>query len=357
MGQGSAVVRLYTVLLSTALIVAVGMFFWRLSGHWWFGVLGAWAMAANGVLIKESVRGLRLESFTLLFLAALAAWLWGRGWRGSFLLGVTIGMLALLRAPGLSITLPLLWSVWLLNLLRKRLGRSLIHPAQWRFSRLLLASVIGVGLFVPHLYGLHNVHGDPSWPSYGYARWLANVEFPERLGTPGFTTKEEFAETPYAGPKITYWQYMFGLHTLPELIFGQIKGWVESSGYMATTLVPGAVNAASQFVKVVGASAALGDIPSGVLIGIGVCLLLTFIGWVNLLQERNLWWVPLLSLWGTWYAAYLYSVRLVEPFRHTGHVYPLLLFCLLWGGWQFYSAVVQRYRITMHRQRSDSAVW
>ena len=243
-----------------------------------------------------------------------------------------------MQSPALSVLFVLFWMGWLLNLWRERRGLRLISPYQWRLTHLTLASLLAVFLFVPHLYGLYKVRGDPSWPSYGYARWNANLEFPERFGSEGFPTAEEFSRSPYAGPRITYSDYLFKLHSIPRLVLGQIKGWVESTVYMSVSATPH-LKALLFLFQASGVRAVLPQLRFSTLLIFAVLLGLTMIGWLNLWKHPQFWWVPFLSLWGTWYVAYLYSVRLVEPFRHTGHVYPLLLFCLLWGGYYAYQSI------------------
>jgi hypothetical protein len=332
----------YTVCLSTLLIGASGAFFWGLTGRWQFGLFAAWIVALCPAWIDEAVRGLRLESMSLMLLAVLSTWVWGWGWRGAVLLGVLTGVMALVQSPALGVVLPLIWLGWLLNVWREKYGFPPLRPNQWRWSHLGIASLVAVLMFSPHLYGLYKVHGDPSWPSDGYARWNANVEFQERLGTVGFPSLEEFEKNPYAGPRITYGEYLFGMHSIPKLLHGHIKGWVESSVYMSVSHTPhlkGLVflHQASGFPA---ALRHVSVITSAVFV---VSLFFTAWGWTDLWRRPQYWWVPFLSLWGTWYAAYLYSVRAIEPFRHTAHVYPLLLFCLLWGGFQAY----QRLRPSM----------
>ena len=334
-GETFPAIMWYTVCLSTLLVVASGAFLWGLTGQWLFGLLAAWFVALSPAWVDEAVRGLRLESMSLILLAVLGTWVWGRGWRGAVLLGVLTGLMALVQSPALGIVLPLIWLGWLLNLRRERYGLAPLRPHQWRWSHLGLASLVAVLLFSPHLYGLYKVHGDSSWPSYGYARWNANVEFQDRLGTVGFPSVEEFGKNPYAGPRITYGEYLFGMHSIPKLLYGHIKGWVESSVYMSVSHTPNLkglvfLHQASGFPTV------LRHLNAVTSVFFVLSLLLTALGWADLWRRPQYWWVPFLSLWGTWYAAYLYSVRIIEPFRHTGHVYPLLLFCLLWGGFQVY---------------------
>src|SRR5207247_5574051 len=109
------------------------------------------------------------------------------------------GFMALVQSPALGIVLPLIWLGRLLNLWRERYGLAPLRPHQWRWAHLSLVSFVAVLMFSPHLYGLYNVHGDPSWLSYGYARWTANVEFQDRLGTVGFPSVKEFETNHYAG--------------------------------------------------------------------------------------------------------------------------------------------------------------
>lgn len=311
--------RSYTVMLSTILILACSLFLWKLSGKAWFGIGAAWIMALHPGLIEESVRGLRLESLTLLLLASLSAWLWLRGWMGAVVLGVTLGATALLQAPALSLVLPLVW----------------IRRLHWRWYHLLISSCLAVALFAPHLYGLYTVHGDASWPSYQYARWNANVEFPERYGTEGFPTDEEAKHSLFAGPRLSYSQYIFELHSVEVLIRGQIVGWMESTAYMTASLAPKMglrdMKGYVESVKAKGLPATVRDMPSATVVIALTVGFVTLYGWLALLRHAQWWWIPCLTLWGTWYVAYLYSVKAVEPFRHTGHVYPLLVLCFLYG--------------------------
>ena len=334
-GSTTGAARWYSVVLSTALVVVCGVFVWKVSDLILLGAAASWIVALHPVWIEESVRGLRLESMSLLILAVLSVWLWMQGWTGAIALGGMTGVFALLQTPALSIVLPLVWLCWLANCWRASKGWSLLTPSQWRWTQLGLASVLAVMLCLPHLYGLYKVHGDPSWPSYGYARWLANVEFSDRLGTPGFPSNEEFANSAYTGPRITYSEYLFGLHTIPRLIQGQIKGWVESTTYMTVSATPHMKDLIFLF-QASGISAVIRQLTLWMVLLIGLSIGLTAWGWLVLWREPQYWWVPFLSIWGTWYSAYLYSARLIEPFRHTGHVYPLLLFCALCGGYRLF---------------------
>lgn len=325
--------RLYTVTQSVLFIAACGVFVWQVSGKWFLGAAASWVLALNQVVVEESVRGLRTESMTLLLLVAISLWLRARGWRGAVLLGTAIGSMALLQSPAITIVSGLLGVGWAVNVWRERYGYEVLPPSQWKLAHVVFVGVVAVALYIPHTYGLYTVYGDPAKPSNGYARWNANFEFPERIGTQGFPTAAEFAANPYAGPRLTYGEYLFGLHSIPALLKGQIVGWIESTSYMSTSVTPHVKEYIFLF-HASGMSAVLRHITGVVIVVFALSLSLTVIGWLDLWRWPQLWWVPFLSLWGTWYAAFLYSVRLVEPFRHTGHVYPVLILCLLWGSYR-----------------------
>jgi len=184
-------------------------------------------------------------------------------------------------------------------------------------------------LFVPHLIGMQVRHGDWRWPGYGYARWNANMEFPERLNTPGFPTTEEFESSPYAGPRITYREYMFGLHTAWQVIRYQILGWIEMLGYQSLSssrlIEPLMIHLVNKnfngLFHVTGFSIFL-----SVIVGAVACF-----SFFRGLADKELWWAPWMLLWGTFYVAFLYHIRLVEPFRHTAHIYPLLVLVCIAG--------------------------
>ena len=336
-GQQIAAMKFYTVCLSSLLILICGLFIWMLSGRWYLGVCGSIVVAVSSAWIDEAVRGLRLESISLMLLAVLTAWLRSRGWLGAILLGILIGCLALIQSTALGILLPLIWLGWIINIYRVRHGYPLVSPSHWQARHLTIASVIAVLLLVPHLYGLYKTHGNPSWPSYRYARWNANVEFPERIGTAGFPSAAEMQDNLYAGPEMTYGQYLFSLHSISDLLYGQLKGWAESIIYMSVSPTPHLKSLIS-LQQASGLSALVRHMSAVTLLIGGFFLLFTGFGWLDLWHRAEYWWVPFFSLWGIWYAAFLYSVRVIEPFRHTAHVYPLLLFCFLWGVFQ----VVQR---------------
>lgn len=288
-------------------------------------------VALKPSVIEESCRGLRSEAMTLGFVFFLLLTFYGKESRFSPVkAGLLGGAWALVQSPALGVAFGTWLVLWLMNIVDNKVPIKFIIPKGYSFPKVLLAMSVSLALFIPHLHGLQKQHGDWRWPSYGYARWNANVEFPDRLGTPGFPTVEEFKKSPYAGPRISYGEYLFSLHTPFHLVKYQILGWVELTAYQTLSL-------SGKSIERLLLALSGGKIP-GILRSIGPALALGFllgiiglIAWFRLLVDKRLWWMPLMLLWGTYYVAFLYHVRVVEPFRHTMHTYPLLVLIMAWG--------------------------
>ena len=88
-----------------------------------------------------------------------------------------------------------------------------------------VALVLGILLWLPHIYSISKKHGDPFYTMNKYARFYANREF---MGKPGFPTKEEVIEKGmYTGPQITPVEYYFGLHTPWQLVKYNLIGFTK----------------------------------------------------------------------------------------------------------------------------------
>ncbi len=335
-GDADPSARWFTVCLSVLLVPAVGAFSWRITSQWWIGALAGIVMAINPEWINLSTHGIRDEATALLLTAMLSVWLWARGWFGAMALGTIMGLLFLTRQPLISMALSLVWGIWLVNQWRNRIGGALLTPSHWPWTKLLLATSIALTIFLPHLLAIVRIHGDASWAAGVQARLNANVEFPERLGSSGWPSSDEFIRDPYSGPSISFSQYLFGLHSLSELLIGQVKGWIESTGYMAGSSSPGLARLVMLY-QASGMPAVLEHIQTQSIIEISILSLLFVLGWSRLLRGRGYQWVPIACFAGTWYAAFMYSKRLIEPFRQTCHVYPLILVCQLIGIWMVLS--------------------
>jgi hypothetical protein len=103
------------------------------------------------------------------------------------------------------------------------LGARRWEPA-FRRQVLLAGLAIGlvVGLYAPHAAALYRLHGDPFYDQAKHSRWFTNVEF---AGQPGFPSKEEVARDAYTGPRITFWEYVFRLHSPGQVALGYLRGY------------------------------------------------------------------------------------------------------------------------------------
>jgi len=329
-GNGDLAVRLLTILLSSAVIALTGVFLWHWLRDGFWVVAGMLMVSLNPSLIEESCRALRSEMMTIGFITFLMVSLPIENRRfHPVIAGTMVALWALLRGPALGIAFGLWGVLWLMTVISRRYNVRPWIPKGYNLLNVLLAVFISLSLFVPHLYGFHKRYGDWKWPSYGYARWNANMEFQDRLGTPGFPTREEFEKNPYAGPRISYSQYIFGMHTPGQIVRYQLMGWIELLGYQSLSLSPHSLPLAVQLScgNLVGSACLLGPY-----LVFTICLgCIAFVACLKLLWDKKLWWAPVMLLWGTSYAAFLYHARLVEPIRHTVHVYPLLVLVTIWG--------------------------
>jgi len=337
-GNGDFAIRLLTALLSIAVIALTGVFLWMWLPERGWVVVGMLMVSLNPSLIEEACRGLRSEAMTIGFIVflLLSFPVGSRRFR-PIPAGCMVGLWGLLRGPAIGIAFGVWAGLWLGKIIFGFRNAPPWLPLGYSFPRILLSATVALCFVMPHLYGFHKRYGDWQWPSYGYARWNANMEFPDRLGTPGFPTVAEFKKNPYAGPPISYSKYLFDLHTPAQILAYQLLGWVELLGSQvlgfSTTRVP-------LFIQLVeGRINGIQYLIGPSIVAAFVIGLITLISWCRLIFDRKLWWAPPMILWGTFYAAFLYHLRLVEPMRHTAHVYPLLVLVTLWGvRWLFKSA-------------------
>ena len=217
-GWGAYEMRLLSLLCSLGLILAAYKFFSDYTGQWMVGAGVAWLLSVNPYLVQLSVRGLREELFAiailgvayLVFVRPPAVPLYAQA------AGLALGgaVMQLLRFSSYPILLVLLayWG-W-----RQAPGRR-------RVVLLPLAFIVAVS--IPHM--VHNVklYGDPMYSVNIHFSWFRNYEFVVRKGQSceGCPDREQFFVTPYAGPRVTAMEYVFGLHTVGEVVRDTFEGY------------------------------------------------------------------------------------------------------------------------------------
>jgi hypothetical protein len=96
----------------------------------------------------------------------------------------------------------------------------------WHWRHWLAAIVVLAVLSGPMYVGYAFTHGDAFYPGTYGATVNRNLEFPERMGTPGFPSPEEYAGDWAAGPRISPMKYFFGYHTVSQVIDYSIRGFI-----------------------------------------------------------------------------------------------------------------------------------
>ncbi len=296
-GESDFHLRLVSFLLSIVVIWLVIRIGQRLFGVWAGWVMGL-LVAVNRPLGIESARGLRLELemiVLLIYVFCAVMWKGPKGMPRAIILGIMGGLLLLTRTTYLPALLPL-------QLLAHYRDRR--ESKEW-LKGATVSILIMIALVIPHRYNMYRIHGDPFWDTSGYARWNANVEF---VGQPGFPAREQLNINAYVGPRITYLQYMFGMHSLREIVTGTFRGYVKLFRKMEECAwgvgwLPfpcGVVSRPIQTLAVVG-------------------LLLACFSWTSL-------WLPVTFILVEFPVAFLYDRGLVEPYRHSFPGFPFVLF-------------------------------
>jgi hypothetical protein len=80
-------------------------------------------------------------------------------------------------------------------------------------------------LVAPMYLGYWFTHGDPFFPGTYGATVNRNLEFPDRMGTPGFPTAAEYAASWDAGPLISPFTYFFVYHTPWQFVSYSLTGF------------------------------------------------------------------------------------------------------------------------------------
>jgi hypothetical protein len=212
-GDTDLSLRLLTLLLSVG-VVWLGYRLGRSVLGFGGGVAAGLVLAVSVPAIIESGRGLRVEIESLL-LMALGWMLLGRP--GGLTTGRTV-LAGLVGGGLLLVRFPYAVAVCALGLLVCWWCREAGRMA-WRPAAILLA--IAMLLALPHRLALLALHGDAGYDLERTVRWIANQEF---AGQPGFPSAEAVARDPYAGPRLSPWEYYLGLHSADRLLWGSVRG-------------------------------------------------------------------------------------------------------------------------------------
>jgi hypothetical protein len=205
-----------TSLLCSVLVASLTCWLgWR-TLHPLAGATAGLIVATNPPLVENAVAGLREELVGALGLVLVGALFVGArrgaapGWGRIALVGAAGAGIILVRADmiilsGAAITLAAL-------------------ALRWPWRRWLAAAAVVGALAGPMYLGYTFTHHDPFYPGTYGATVNRNLEFPERMGTPGFPTAEQYAANWAAGPPISPLKYFFGYHTLRQFVVYSLRG-------------------------------------------------------------------------------------------------------------------------------------
>lgn len=307
-GSTETHIRLLTLVLS---LISIYLMF--LIGKHFFGIfiglLGSTLLAFNIPYIIDSTRGMRLELEIVLIL--LLVWV-------LFCIKKRLSPLLLFSLTGcVGGAILLTRSINLFGVVGILASAALIHSKDALFKALQLFVVslsIAIALFIPHKYGMYLVHGDYNWDVNHTARWEANVEF---AGKPGFPSPEEVGRNPYQGPRITPYEYLFKLHTVPEVLKGTISGFYKI--FINFDLV-GYGWLVEKYTGI-----AHTEILDTIFQILGIIGLIAIF-----FKKRSLIWVPL-GIGGLLLSSAFFYDRgnLIEKYRHTFQAFPLFVFPVL----------------------------
>ena len=93
--------------------------------------------------------------------------------------------------------------------------------------RAWVAAVLVTGVLAGPMYaGYAFTRLDPFYPGTYGATVNRNLEFPERMGTPGFPSQEAYAADWAAGPSISPMTYFFGYHSITTFVEYSVRGFI-----------------------------------------------------------------------------------------------------------------------------------
>lgn len=217
-GWDAPQVRILSLIMSLIMVGAAYKVFRDYTGRPLIGGLVAVLLFMNPYLIRLSVRGFREEAYTAALLALVYFVLVPTPKMSprSQAIGLALAGAAvqLLRFNSYVFLVPLLL-VWAW---KKANGR-------WGYVAVPVLFILAVS--APHIVHNYQAYGDPLYSVNMLVSWFRNYEFSVAKGLPceGCPSGEEYFVTSYAGPPVTPFQYLFGMHSLGELAVTTLKGY------------------------------------------------------------------------------------------------------------------------------------
>ncbi len=215
-GDSHEAMRYYSVAVSVLLLYVAYRFVRDYTGHVGLALLTASWLAVSESLAAFSVRGLRDELHALCltgvayfaYVPALRPRIRAAGLAvATALTGLTV-VSTIVPAWGLAA-----WSVWTRRL-------------TWRGAGLVMLATIAA--ILPHLVNNVRVHGEPFWfTNTANTAFFRNYEYlaVKKTGCAGCPSPEEYARDSNSGRPVTLRAYVFGMHSLREVVSRVARGY------------------------------------------------------------------------------------------------------------------------------------
>ena len=298
-----------------------------------FGALAVGALLAwNTNLISEGPRGLRTE--VEMFLLLLLYWAFESKWTAqgrNVLTGIIGAALVLTRTFYLPVVI---------------VGAAISSVARTRglkHAALAALVILALPLAAEAAFraSMYDRQGSASYDTDLSARAYANDEkfwYHRDLPRPDlFQSVEEYERTGCcAGPRITYSQYLFELHSVQDVIRDTILGYWD-----VLRDIGGACPMCSALKKSV--LVTLGQVVDGAVRVLGVIGL----GLLTLRSRRdvNSLLLPAMVFGGLSFSTFLYHRQLMEPVRNVIVIYPFLVIAAVWAVERGMQMVAKRYAV------------
>ncbi len=134
----------------------------------------------------------------------------------------------------------------------------------------------------------------------------------EFAGRPGFLSREEVERDAYTGPRLTYKEYLFKLHTPREVIAGTLRGLYKIASHMDV------IGYHKPVAAILGLNLGWMD---------QILKLLGILGLFLALLLPGYRWLPLGFFALVFPVAFVYDRGLTEQYRLTMQAFPFFLFC------------------------------
>lgn len=295
---------------------------------WPAGLAVAGIVALNRPLVDESLRGLRTELELCLVLALYLVLDRPPSLRPRLdaMLGGLVGLALVLTR---TFYLPMILVAIVISFFAR------YRPLTRALTLTSIATLLVVGAATAHRIALYERQGDAFYDTSGYARWNANYEkfqLGRDVSHPElFPSKSEVvANGLYVGPRITYAQYLFQIHSFPEFVAGTATGFADVYANTGGAYVPGLRDLAALSPQVALIAKSLTDLLDQGVKFIGVVGLLGLLASAVLRRELRDLLIPAMIVSGLAFTTFLYHLQLVERYRNTMQFYPLLIIAGIW---------------------------